>query len=132
MIGRYGSHCHYCGVQTWVPGSVYRDKILATFPEKSPPGKHRRHAIGGRMFTIEHLDPQENGGTNSIGNLRPSCHFCNVHRGHACDHETYKKYITWMKSKGIHPHQIFARTGVWMTPTGTDFTKFKQPKKETL
>lgn len=67
VIDKWGSLCHWCGVQT----RVERDTSI-------PPE--------GRDATIEHLVPRSKGGSNGLKNLRCACYACNVARG-APDHD---------------------------------------------
>ena len=106
-----GLLCHYCGFQTWVTPNQ-RAAVELTFPQKVAPGRHRKRALAARMFTVDHVHPQGNGGSNHPSNTVPACFLCNNMKGDAPE-DQFRALIAYMKRLEVHPHQLFQRTGIW-------------------
>lgn len=79
------------------------------------------------MFTVDHIQAQANGGGNEMANTIPACQFCNGMKGNH-EAENFQAIINYMLRKGIHPHQIFLETGIWMAPIAIDMRKVKRQK----
>ncbi|WP_299085157.1 hypothetical protein [uncultured Paraglaciecola sp.] len=65
--------------------------------------------------TFEHIDPASNGGAINLRNGVAACEFCNnFRRDH--DFEVAKRMFAHMVKHGLHPHQVFKKTGIIMVP----------------
>src|SRR6478752_9920155 len=100
-----GLNCKYCGYQTWLTANEKNAVILA-LPQKIAPGRHRKRALAARMFTIDHVTPQANGGGNDHRNTVPCCRLCNNMKGDAPE-DKFVALIGYMMKMECHPHQLF-------------------------
>jgi len=59
----------------------------------------------GMIFTLDHIVPQELGGTNCAKNLITCCKSCNSVKGT----RTFKKFLSYLNDKGIDTLKIASR-----------------------
>jgi 5-methylcytosine-specific restriction endonuclease McrA len=56
-------------------------------------------------MTIDHLLPQELGGTNETKNLVTCCKSCNSKKGH----KSVRQFFAWLRQKGVNTDSIGRR-----------------------
>jgi len=59
----------------------------------------------GIIFTLDHLVPQELGGTNGSKNLVTCCKSCNSSKGS----KTIRQFFAWLRDSGIDTSKIASR-----------------------
>ena len=56
----------------------------------------------GVVFTLDHLLPQELGGSNTTNNLVTCCKACNSQKGT----KTIRQFFSWLRDKGVNTDKI--------------------------
>lgn len=79
------------------------------------------------MFTVDHVEPQANGGDNRQENTVPACHLCNGMKGDAPE-EQFRALVAYLKRMEVHPHQLFQRTGIWFSLEYINAKHIRKPK----
>jgi HNH endonuclease len=124
VIKQKGQACFYCGLDTW--RTPQQRETL--FPGDPNPLllEHRRIAIEARSFTVDHIVSRKRQGSNHIENKNPACKWCNNFKSSFAA-KPVKSMIEYLICEGIHPHQIYARSGIWMRISPIQFQRQQEP-----
>ncbi|GAA4728767.1 hypothetical protein [Flavisolibacter ginsenosidimutans] len=81
--------CHYCGLTASESQQIVRNRKLTSkrFPQN---GKHGRGTSRGMWLEVDRYNPN---GKYEIGNIVPSCYFCNNDKSDVFQGDDYKKFM---------------------------------------
>lgn len=87
--GTNATSCHYCGLTALETQKIVRSGKLTSkrFPQN---GKHGRGTSRGMWLEVDRYDPN---GKYEIGNIVPSCYFCNNDKSDVFHGDHYKKFM---------------------------------------
>ena len=110
-----GPHCYYCGFYTFDAASPMKpimERLVAEGLKEFITPRRKCSAVQSRTQSIEHLLALADHGSNDRENLKLACRWCNGFR----DRKSVKKAkaeISAMVEAGIHPHQLYLKTGIF-------------------
>ena len=78
----HGTKCHWCQKHLVCWWRLKRWQIIKMESSRGEIEYFDKYARKqrGLMFTVDHLKPKRNGGTDNLDNLVPSCRYCNLQR----------------------------------------------------
>ena len=104
--------CAYCGVEMLLPPLDYIPGALESQAARSASEQSRCQATRMRRATREHVVPRVYNGSDKPDNLVAVCAFDNAFRGRLPLLMFWPTIQSIVKA-GMHPHQIYERTGKW-------------------
>lgn len=80
VIDRFGRICFWCGCDLVVLQAVNKKCVIRMDATTVTYRDHEGHGHTSRIFTLDHVVPRGEGGSDEASNLVPSCVPCNLHR----------------------------------------------------